>query len=110
MLIINLNRQHVYTFVQSSDIAKNWHFGTLIIVNTCISVAAPLDPKTEIHHKTFLTPVVTKISLLNHFHFRRIDRAIFAVLNLALYVCFQDAPKETYSDYSSPLSNKTYIC
>ena len=43
-LIINLNQQHAYTFVQFSDIAKNWHFCILIIVS--ISVAPTLDPKT----------------------------------------------------------------
>ena len=65
MLIINLNEQHAYKFFQSSDIAKDWHFCTLIIVN--ISVAPPLDPKTfdikKNHLKTFLTSVVTKIRL-----------------------------------------------
>ena len=44
LLIIHLNEHHAYTFVQSSDLAKNWHFCTLIIVK--IFVAPPLDPKT----------------------------------------------------------------
>ena len=32
-LIINLHEQQAYTFVQFSDLAKNWHFCTSIIVN-----------------------------------------------------------------------------
>ena len=39
-----MNQQHAYTFVQFSDIAKNWHFCTLIIVN--ISDAPLRDLKT----------------------------------------------------------------
>ena len=39
-----MNEQQAYTFFQSSDIAKNGNFCTLIIVN--ISLIKPLDPKT----------------------------------------------------------------
>ena len=44
LLIINLHEQQAYTVVQLSDLAKNWHFCTPIIVN--ISIPQPLDPKT----------------------------------------------------------------
>ena len=39
-----MHEQQAFTFVHFSDVAKNWHFRTLIIVN--ISVAPPLDPQT----------------------------------------------------------------
>ena len=44
LLITNLHQQQAYTYFQFSDIAENWHFCTLIIVN--ISVALLLNPKT----------------------------------------------------------------
>ena len=44
LLIINLHEQQAYTVVQLSDLAKNWHFCTPIIVN--ISIPQSLDPKT----------------------------------------------------------------
>ena len=44
LLIINLHEQQAYPFVQVSDLAKNWHFCTPIIVN--MSMPPPLDPKS----------------------------------------------------------------
>ena len=40
---MNLHEQQTYNFVQTSDLAKNWHFSTPIIVN--IFIPQPLDPK-----------------------------------------------------------------
>ena len=49
-LIIDLHEQHEYTSVQFSDIAKNLHFCTLIIIN--ISIAPLLDPKLLINKES----------------------------------------------------------
>ena len=43
-LIMNLHEQQAYAFAQFSDLAKNWHFCTPIIVN--ISIHPFLDPKS----------------------------------------------------------------
>ena len=43
LLTINLMEQYAHAFVQFSDLAKNWHLCTPIIVN--ISIPPPLDPK-----------------------------------------------------------------
>ena len=44
LLIINFPKEKAYAFVQLSDLAKNWHISTPIIVN--ISIPPPLGPKT----------------------------------------------------------------
>ena len=44
LLIIILHEQQTYTFVQFSEIAKNSHFCTPIIVN--FSIPPPVDPKS----------------------------------------------------------------
>ena len=50
MLIINLHEQQAYTFVQFSDLAKNWQFCTPIIVN--ISIPPPLNLKIWIYKES----------------------------------------------------------
>ena len=90
-----MNEQHAYTFVKYSDIPKNWHFCTLIIVN--ISVAPSRRSinfwYTKIHLKTLKTSVVTEIrsKVGVYVNYEKNNLLILLISTQKSYFCDNDA-------------------